>query len=443
MTRLVRTMALALASSILTTGVHAAPLCPEFTSPDLMPSKYRKLAPVLSGGSTDWIITADQMDVNYVPASQAQFLLREIARQFEAKGTKLAILMAPPRPLVAGQEAIDALGNNPEEFDIAAVTDNYNEMVTMVEAAGIIMPNLLAVATGSSEIRQDFYYRHDTHWTPAGAAYSAVALAEAVAAANLPSFSGMTLTLPDFSGTSETYTENGSLALMANKVCGADISPVVSGFPAFDNQHADLLGDTLGNKPKVILAGSSFSNRYKRDAYRVANAVASTMGANVLNASVAGGGAIGGIEGALLTGLVDKDNPPALVVWEVPYTEGLRSPSTLRQLLDALALSNGKKMAAGRTLDTSGKTVISLANTNAELITFKLPDTEIEEIKVKISFEKRKDMNLKLRRKTRVPAELRSDYWSLSLAGMAKDKPVSATFTYDGARIGAGAVFGF
>ncbi|MEO1747778.1 MAG: hypothetical protein AAFR27_04025, partial [Pseudomonadota bacterium] len=112
MNRLVRTMALALASSIGATAVNAAPLCPEFASPELMPSKYRKLAPVLSGGPTDWIITNDQMDLKYVPNDQSKFLLGEIAKAFEARGTKLAVLMAPPRPLIAGQEAIDALGNN-------------------------------------------------------------------------------------------------------------------------------------------------------------------------------------------------------------------------------------------------------------------------------------------------------------------------------------------
>ncbi|MEO1747024.1 MAG: hypothetical protein AAFR27_00130, partial [Pseudomonadota bacterium] len=158
---------------------------------------------------------------------------------------------------------------------------------------------------------------------------------------------------------------------------------------------------------------------------------------------VAGGGAIGGIEGAILSGLVDKDNPPALVIWELPYTEGLGSPSTLRQLLGALQMADNAQMAASRALNASGETMIALANTDAQLITFKLPDTEVEEIKLKISFEKRKDMNLKLRRKDHVPADLRSDYWALSLAGMAKDKPLAAKVTYDGQRLGAGAEFSF
>ena len=443
MTNTIRALAIALASSIAATAVNAAPLCPEFASPDLMPSKYRKLAPVLSGGLTDWIITDDQMDLKYVPNDQSKYLLGEIAKAFEARGTKLAIVMAPPRPLIAGQEAIDALGNNGDEFKVDAVAASFNEMVSFVQSTGIIMPNLLEVATASEEVREKFYYRHDTHWTPHGAARSAVALAEAVAAAELPAFARITPSAPDFTSTTEVLAEEGSLAVMANKVCGANVPPVETPFPAFDDQQADLLGDGASDKPQIILAGSSFSNRYKRDAYRVADAIASTISADVTNVSVAGGGAIGGIEGAILTGMIDKDNPPALVVWELPYTEGLGSPSTLRQLLGALQMNDDAQIAASRSLDASGETMIALANSDAQLITFKLPNTEIEEIKVRISFEKRKDMNLKLRRKDHVPAALRSDYWSLSLSGMTKDKPLAAKVTYDAKSLGSGAEFSF
>ncbi|WP_412550274.1 alginate O-acetyltransferase AlgX-related protein [Shimia sp. MIT910701] len=50
------------------------------------------------------------------------------------------------------------------------------------------------------------------------------------------------------------------------------------------------------NRPSALaLLGSSFSNRYKRDHYRVADALARAFDADVENFSVSGGGPIGAI----------------------------------------------------------------------------------------------------------------------------------------------------
>ena len=61
MTRLLQTTACALLASVIGATATAAPLCPQFLSPDAMPSKYRRLAPVFSGAPSDWIIARDQL----------------------------------------------------------------------------------------------------------------------------------------------------------------------------------------------------------------------------------------------------------------------------------------------------------------------------------------------------------------------------------------------
>jgi len=432
-----RLTALCLATVLAGSAIHAAPLCDAFANPDAMPKKYQRLAPVLSGGPDDWIITRDQMDTDYVPSAEAQSVLAQIVQEFEARGTKLAILMAPPRPLVAGEATLNALAGDDAGFDTVSVSASFNDMIRVVQDAGAIAPNLLTLATRDDVLRQAYYYRHDTHWTPRGAAESAVALADAVVAENADGFAGKVVVRPDWNG-SETFEERGSLADMARAVCDVEIASVETLIPSFPK--ADLgLFDDASDKPNIILAGSSFSNRYKKDAYRVADAIGSALQANVVNHSVSGGGAIGSIEGIVNAGLLDGDMSVDLVVWELPYTEGLRSVGPLRQLLGALQMKRGQVARQTVALDTSGKTLINFDDNTPEVLALALPNADLQRIKVDLRFEDGSKQTLGMVRKKHVPAFLRSDYWALSLTGLEERGLISATVRYDGKAIGAGA----
>lgn len=313
----------------------SAPLCAEFQSPDLMPKKYRKLAPVISGRSGDWILTRDQMKSGYSLDEEALNLLREVVEAFEARDMKLAILMPPPRPILAGQKTIDRLNGAPVDYDVRAVKADFDKMVKQARSAGVLMPNLLRLALKDPDLRRNYYFRHDTHWTPEGAAMSALALAKDVAASKRDlGFPEAALTTPQTLPNGPVMKEKGSLAQMAEVVCGAKIDPVTVSVPLFPSNDGDLL-EEAAELPKVILAGSSFSNRYKRDAYNVADALAGALGAEVFNHSVSGGGALKGMEAALASGQLDGQGI-RMVVWELPYTQRLSSTAMLRDLLDLL-----------------------------------------------------------------------------------------------------------
>ncbi len=424
------------AALIAATSAPAAPLCDAFASAETMPSKYRKLAPVLSDGPADWIITADQMKTDYAPDAEAAALLAHIAAAFEARGTRLAIVMAPPRPVVAGQDKLDALAGGDAGYDVAAVTASFGQMIDTVRSAGIIAPDLAKVATGDAALRASYYYPHDTHWTPQGAAFSAVALAQEVLAAGLPAFAGSTLTLPDPAGP-EAHAEKGSLAQMARAVCGAEIAKVTHQIPVFAKGDLGLLDDT-GARPRILLAGSSFSNRYQNDAYRVAEAISGALGADVVNHSVSGGGAIGALEGVIASGLLDAEAPFDLVVWELPYTQGLRSVGMLRQLLGALEFSRDRAVHAAAQADGSGKVKVALKGADARLLAFEAPSAQLTRMKVDLRFVDGSKTTLSLARSAHVPAGLRSDWWAVSLAGIAPGTLSSATFRYDADAVQAG-----
>ncbi len=428
-----RFLSLCTAALICAGSTQADPLCDAFASAEAMPKKYSNLAPVLSGSSSDWIITADQMDAEYAPGAEAAELLAQIVAEFAARGTQLAIVMPPPRPLIAGQATVDALSGGQADFDAAAVAASFDQMIEVVRDAGAIAPNLLELATRDDAMRSAFYYRHDTHWTPQGAAHSALALAEEVIAAGLPGFAASSVVQPEWE-TQDILSERGSLADMAKAVCEASIAPVELPVPAFADAGLSLLDDT-SDRPRILLAGSSFSNRYKKDAYRVADAIAGTLQAEVINHSVSGGGSIGAIEGIVNAGLLGEHGSVDLVVWELPYTEGLRSLSPLRQLLGALQMGAAKGALQVTDLEPSGETKMAF-EAEPNLLALNLPNVTAQRIKVDLRFENGSKKTMTLLRKSHVPAALQSAWWALSLDAMQGRVLTSAKIRYDGATIG-------
>ena len=429
MTRLLQTTACALLAGVIGVTATAAPLCPQFLSPDAMPSKYRRLAPVFSGAPSDWIIARDQLKGGYVPGVEAMSLIAQVVEEFEARGTRLAILMAPPRPVVAGKEALMRVSAGTAEYDTDAMAAAFSEMVTAVQGTGAIMPDLARLALSDADVREAFYFRHDTHWTPMGAARSAEVLADLVAERLPGVFPKAGHAHAAVAEGGPEIAEEGSLAVMANKVCGAKVPPVTVPVPVFPDTGGSLLGD-VPELPRVALAGSSFSDRYKRDHYRVADALAGALGAEVANYSVSGGGAIGALESLVLSGELERQRFD-LVVWEIPYTQGFRSVGMLRQLLGALRYEAGGGLADRRPLDASGKTKISVLAARPDLLVLNLPDSTAERVSVDIRDASGKKRTLKLVRKRRIQSDMRSDTWVVSLRDLPAGAVDSLTVRYN------------
>ncbi len=179
------------------------------------------------------------------------------------------------------------------------------------------------------------------------------------------------------------------------------------------------------------MAGSSFSNRYKKDAYRVADAISGVLQAEVINHSVSGGGAIGAIEGVLNAGLLDADERYDLVVWELPYTQGMRSTGMLRQLLGALQFETDKAASRIIPLESSGSTLIDISGSAPDILALSLPNSKLQRIKVDLRFQGGQKNTLTMTRKKHVPMELQSDWWALSLANLPVQNLKSITLRYD------------
>lgn len=329
-----------IAAMAIATSAGAEPYCDALLTGEGLSAKHARSAPIYNNANSGWMFTKDQMRERYDMKAGAAKLVAEIVAEFDKRGVPLAIMVPPPRPVVAGQATLDATMGD-DRYDVAAAQASFAKLIEGLNTAGAIAPDLQALSLSNPDLRDAFYFKRDTHWTTVGAAHSAITLARAVGSTHPNLFPDA----PEFSATNLTQNgkieEKGSLARIARDGCGISLGNEVA--PTFDLTLASeggLLGDAP-DRQRIALVGSSFSDRYKKDHYRVSDALARVFGADVDNYSVSGGGGIGAIESYVLSGELDQ-RVHDLVVWELPYTESFNSTSMLRQLLGALRHGNSE-----------------------------------------------------------------------------------------------------
>jgi alginate biosynthesis protein AlgX len=407
-------LALALALPLALTMANpdaAAPYCADLVNKDALDKKFKRLAPIHTDDQTGWIFTRDQLPDSFAMKAEAAMLMGQIATEFANRGMPLAIMIAPPRSIVAGQDIVDQTIGQRGAYDVAAATASFNSLITDLQAAGAMVPNLADVAIGDPDTRAGFYFQRDTHWTPLGADRSARGLAATVAAAR-PALFPDALKTPVASPSSEMLGERGSLAKIVKSVCDTPLDEEIVPLMAHQPVGGDLFGDLATGAPRIALIGTSFSNRYKTDAYRVGDALAEAFGAQIDNFSISGGGMIGPIEAFILSGgLKQKDHD--LVVWEVPYTESFNTISALRQMLGALKVRAGQVTTLGAITSTT----VDLNVQSPAGVTVRPANGDVRKITLELEFNKGGRKTIKLVRKSQIPADQRADLWAASLSG--------------------------
>lgn len=422
--------ATALAATWLASAASATPFCSDLLSEDTVPSSYKRIAPLHSSQEHGWIFLKDHLREEYNMKSSAQRLIGQIAQEFANRNQRFGILIAPPRPVIAGRAVVDAALDG-ADFDLNAAETSFDQLIQELNETGAVVPNLSQAARATADLAEGYYFKRDTHWTPLGAAVSAYAFADAANTAWPGVFeTGTRLVQPG--PDTEIYSEKGSLSTVIEDTCGTRPDPELVPFIAFQGGlERGLLDDLPAGTPQVALLGTSFSDRYQTDTYRVAEALENALGAAVDNRSLTGGGMTGSLETFILNGGLDEEAYD-LVIWEVPYTQSFNSTSNLYQLLGALHFQSGA--ATGGTEIPVGNvdsTDIELAGANPTGVTFSGVAADIRRITLIVRYDDGKTETIKLQRSNRIPAELRSDDWSVrfSPTGDRVIAELSADFT--------------
>ncbi len=387
----------------LASSVVADPYCSALADPEQVAKKYAKRAPFHVDAASGWIIGEDQLKSEFNVTGETTALWEAIAQGFDARGVKLVVLAAPPRPLFAPEAAV------PSTYNAAAARKAFSAYISRLNASGIPAPDLSLLR--DTAYASELYFARDTHWTPVGAAISAAHLSAAITGLQVPNF----VTDVSFG---EAYTEKGSLSTVVEETCGARPEVELVRSPAYTTRgDASALLSDQGDA-SVALIGTSFSDRYKRDAYQVAGALSHALDQQVDNYSVTGGGMTGAMEAFLRSGAFTSGQYDT-VIWEVPYTAPLTNISGLRQILGLLQ-ENGEatQVYSGQVSSDWMNIDHGFSTEDFTALHLKTPSVTKGKLSVELYDANGQKIRTNLVKSDRVTATARSDTWSLSLTAL-------------------------
>ena len=275
------------------------------------------LGPQVRKGCPGWLFLADELRVH--PRAQAHAdarieTLARIGRALQQRGIRLVVAVVPDKSRIESGQ-LCGLQRAPELANRAA------QFVAGVRAAGIDVVDLEPVLRTATE---DVFLRTDTHWNEAGSRLAAAAVANAVRGTGIVLAAGAVPQLvahPPSERQGDLVRLAGIERLPARWLPSTDMVPqstladagVVNGgssaavAPASAN---DLFGDA--DLPQLAVVGTSFS----RNAHFVPF-LANALQAGVANFAKDGGDFAGAAEG-YFNGAAFRQNPPRVVLWEMP-----------------------------------------------------------------------------------------------------------------------------
>lgn len=251
-------------------------------------------------GEYGWLFSREDYENDAgspVRTAAAVEAIEGVARLLSARGVALVVALVPPKALVGGEAVRFPLPDEPRER-----TERARSALT---AAGIAVPDLATALAPSTS-----FLSNDTHWTSAGALRAAAAVAEAA--------NGL-VDLPRTPFTAESQASTDHVGDLTRYVRAAFARP--SSLPPPDTLApimavGDVDADTLFGGPAtapVALVGTSYSAD-ARFSFEAALKIA--LQADVQNFAKEAGGPFQPMADYLAE--TAGEEPPKLVVWEIP-----------------------------------------------------------------------------------------------------------------------------
>jgi alginate O-acetyltransferase complex protein AlgJ len=227
-----------------------------------------------------------------------------------AKNTKLAIVIVPEKARVLSRH----LG------DIALPACRrplYGDVTAAIKSFGIPVTDLLTAIDASPQ-PEAFYLKTDTHWTPAGARLASAAVHDLLQ----KDFPDLKLERSRFiSSAGQSRPYSGDLARYIPGLAADELPP--DNLQSFSTDAQIVVADASGagnglfddsHLPQVTLVGTSYSANPN---WNFAGFLKESLQADVLNAADEGKGPLTVMDKYFADGAW-KDNPPLLLIWEIP-----------------------------------------------------------------------------------------------------------------------------
>ncbi len=259
-------------------------------------------------GQNGWLFTTEEFQT--APADAAEIAgkltyIRQVRDELAKSGARLVVALIPAKTRIYADE----LGSTRQPAVWQPVYQDFRQELVR---AGIPAPDLEAAFRQARKPSNEVFLHTDTHWTPFGAVVAAQTLA--------PVVRGLAPDLP-----AATYAASQK-PVTARKGDLLRYVPVPDGGGPAPDQVQELTyartdaggGGLLGGDSlAVTLVGTSYSAETAENVWHFGGALSRALGAEVLNAAQAGKGPVVPMR-EYLKGKDRQDNPPKVVVWEIP-----------------------------------------------------------------------------------------------------------------------------
>ncbi len=295
-------------------------LCAEAYDQDRYTSTLLKAVKYLVGGEDGWVYrsNADFLE-NFGDQDTDYSALKRFADYLASKGSRLMLLYLPTRGLMHPDPIPDGY------YNYNNALDSYRKKLQKLRELGILVPDFISLL--KQHQNRDYFFKRDIHWTPNGARETAKLAAESIREMGLvaPHSSYQFVTRAD-----KGYTIAASMAQGIKNLCGDQfIHEYVRSYTTEADYGAEDSG-LFADEPDVetVLIGTSFSAVEKLN---FVGFLQQELGAPIQSYALPAGGDDGSWLNYAASGDF-PDNPPKLIIWEVPGYYLLDDPSMFAQL---------------------------------------------------------------------------------------------------------------
>ncbi|AZI45110.1 hypothetical protein EHF33_19735 (plasmid) [Deinococcus psychrotolerans] len=258
-------------------------------------------------GKDGWLFTNEEFQTSKTDAAEIAgkvAYIKQVRDDLAKGGAKLVVALIPAKVRVYADE----LGSMKVPEMNALLYENFRQQLV---AAGIPAPNL-AADFEAAKSQGDLFFHTDTHWTPLGAQVAAQALAPVVKEL------GLDLPAATYQASKKPPVKrSGDLLRYVPVPEGEGPAPDTVQEAVYTRTDTGG-GGLLGSDPlAVTLVGTSYSAVSKNNVWHFDGVLSKVLGTEVLNAAQEGKGPIVPMRGYLKS-QDRKDNPPQVVVWEIP-----------------------------------------------------------------------------------------------------------------------------
>jgi alginate biosynthesis protein AlgX len=286
----------------------------------------------LAPGKDHWIFRSD-FDLSNDFGIPLEFVAdyRRLIRQFNDYDMEIVFVVQPTRGLMHRDKIRE---DKRYGFDYPTAYANLQHFLTQLADGGAHVPNILPLVENPPE--EEYFFRRDHHWTPSGSHATAGIAAEMIR--RLSAYHQ----IADRAFTTEKTTvlvKDGTLNRGLEHICGNSYGfQYVQGYQTIpDSDGAEsLFGDV--EEPEILLVGTSNSasrdDEYKN--YNFEGYLKDALRRDVLNYALPGSGQEGSMLQYLLSEDYSPENPPKIIIWELPASYRLDDEIIYRQLIPAI-----------------------------------------------------------------------------------------------------------